>query len=62
MKMSMEIITTCVDNLNMVSGLQFQLVSDITDGELNLPPIGTIDGTCDTLNLYGGKINKIKVS
>ena len=62
MKMSMEIITTCVDNLNMVAGLQFQLVSDITDGELNLPSIGTLDGTCDSLNLYGGKINKIKVS
>ena len=62
MKMTMEIITTCVDELNMVTGLQFQLVSDITDGELNLPSIGTMDGTCDLKNLYGSKINKIKVS
>ena len=62
MKMTMEIITTCVDELNMVTGLQFQLVSDITDGELNLPSVGTMDGTCDSKNLYGSKINKIKVS
>ena len=45
--MSAQVITTCVDELNMVTGLQFQLVSDITDGELNLPSIGTMDGTCD---------------
>ena len=62
LKMSLELITTCVDENGKVIGIQFQLASELMDGDLALPSIGTIDGTCETKNLYGASIKKVQAS
>ena len=61
-KMSLEQITTCVDENDRVIGLQFQLASALMEGDLTLPSIGTIDGTCDAKIFYGASIEKIQAS
>lgn len=62
MEMYMRKITTCVDEFDQVIGLQFQLVSQLNEAVFDLPSIGTIDGTCDTKNLFEADIQKVKVS
>ena len=54
--------TTCEDDTENVLGVKFSLWSDETQTELELSPIGTIDGTCRTLTIEEGTIEAMQAS
>ena len=54
--------TTCVDAYETLIGLQFTLYNKEGEVFLELPPLGSTDGTCRTLTIEQGSIEQIEAS
>ena len=54
--------TTCVDEDDVLAGIQFTLWSEETQTALELPPLGTLAGACRSLTLDGGGIEAMRAS